>query len=64
MSKQNFISTSDRETAEKLIELGFEQIPSQGSLYVFLNNSKEMQITFNESEVDKTKVITTNKLIL
>lgn len=35
--KQNFIKTSDSETASKMINLGFQKIDEQNGIYTFLN---------------------------
>ena len=38
-NKQFFIHTSDEETAEKLRQLGYEELPKEGSQWVFINNT-------------------------
>ena len=35
--KQNFIKTSDSETASKMTNLGFQKIDEQNGIYTFLN---------------------------
>lgn len=35
---KKFIYTSDEETAEKLRELGFQELPKEGNRWMFLNN--------------------------
>ena len=49
MSKGNFIKTSDVETKNMLLALGFELISEDGSVSTFLNNSA---LTFNDKEKD------------
>ena len=55
--KQFFIHTSDEETAEKLRELGYEELPKEGSQWVFINNTN---LTFSAD--DSMKVNFTNKI--
>lgn len=54
--KKNFIITSDKETADKLISSGF-QLVSQDGVYTFLNQPPK---NFNFEEVDKAKMSYTN----
>ena len=54
--KKNFITTSDKETAEKLISAGFTLV-SQNGAYTFLNQFPK---NFNFDEIDKTKMAYTN----
>ena len=56
--KQNFITTTDKETADKLISAGL-QLVSQNSVYTFLN---QLPKNFNFDEVDKKKMVYTNIL--
>jgi len=57
--KQNFIKTTDKETADKLISLGFQLVSQSGNTYTFLNQTLK---NFNFDEVDKTKMAYTNIL--
>lgn len=60
--KQNFIQTSDKETAEKLIYLGFQQIPdNSGSYYTFLNNQV---FNFESVNLDEKKINYTNRICI
>lgn len=60
--KQNFIQTSDKETAEKLISLGFQQIPdNSGSYYTFLNNQV---FNFESVNLDEKKINYTNRICI
>lgn len=56
--KQNFIKTSDKSTAEVLIDLGFQQIDFSNGIYTFLNNN---QMKFSD-DVDKSKIQYSNML--
>lgn len=56
-NKQFFIHTSDEETAEKLRQLGYEELPKEGSQWVFINNTN---LTFSVD--DSMKVNFTNKI--
>lgn len=54
---ENFIKTSDNDTADKLRNSGFTEISRDGEFYVFLNNGKS-----NFSTNDERKIIRTNLL--
>lgn len=56
-NKQFFIHTSDEETAEKLRQLGYEELPKEGSQWVFINNTN---LTFSAD--DGMKLNFTNKI--
>lgn len=56
-NKQFFIHTSDEETAEKLRELGYEELPKEGTQWVFINNTN---LTFSAD--DSMKLNFTDKL--
>ena len=47
--KQNFIKTSDKPTADILINLGFQQVDFSSGIYTFLNTDK-MQFS---DDIDK-----------
>ena len=57
--KQNFIKTTDKETADKLILLGFQLVSQVGNMYTFLNQPPN-NASFNE--VDKKKYAYSNIL--
>ena len=57
--KQNFIATTDKETADKLISAGFQLVSQNGSAYIFLNQFPK---NFNFDEAYKKKVVYTNIL--
>ena len=59
--KKNFIKTTDKETAEKLISLGFQLMSQDNGVYTFLNQSSN---NFNFDEVDSKKMAYTNILSL
>ena len=52
----NFIKTSDKETKEKLIELGFVLLSENGGVATFLNNNK------NTLDFSNEMLVFTNKL--
>ena len=57
--KQNFIMTTDKETADKLISAGFQLVSQNGNFYTFLN---QLPKNFSFDEVDKKKMAYTNML--
>ena len=57
--KQNFIKTTDKETADKLISAGFQLVSQSGNAYTFLN---QLPKNFSFDEVDKGKMAYTNIL--
>jgi hypothetical protein len=57
--KQNFITTTDKETADKLISVGFQLVSTSGNSYTFLN---QLPNNFTFDEVDKKKMAYTNIL--
>ena len=59
--KQNFITTTDKETADKLISEGFQLVSQSGNTYTFLN---QVSTNFNLDETDKKKMVYTNMLSL
>lgn len=59
--KQNFIKTTDTETATKLETMGFKLMSHVGNMYTFLNNNP---LSMNFEEVDAKKIVYDNKLSL
>ena len=59
--EKKFIKTTDTETANKLIALGFKLASHIGNIYTFLNEVPQ-SLTFES--VDKTKIVYDNKLSL
>ena len=57
--KQNFITTTDKDTADKLIFAGFQLVSTSGNAYTFLN---QLPKNFTFDEVDKKKMAYTNIL--
>lgn len=54
---KKFIYTSDEETAEKLRELGFQELPKEGGRWMFINDNK---ITFSSDgmkDVQTTNIL-------
>lgn len=58
---KQFMKTTDAETANKLIALGFNLISHSGNVYTFLNEAPQK---LNFDSVDKTKIVYDNKLSL
>lgn len=59
--KQNFIKTTDKETADKLISEGFQLVSDSNGIYTFLNQTPQ---NFSFDDIDKKKVAYTNMLSL
>ena len=57
---KNFITTTDKSTADKLIAEGFKLVSNIGNSYTFLNETRK---NFNFEEVKKN-VVYTNTLSL
>ena len=58
--KSQFIYTSDEATKNNLTKLGFSEIPSGDSFFIFINDST---LKFDNS-IDMTKIGFTHKLML
>ena len=59
-NNSQFITTSDKEQRENLIKLGFQEIPSGSSFFMFINNST---LKFYNS-INIEKIQFTNKLFV
>jgi hypothetical protein len=59
--KQNFIKTTDKDTADKLISAGFQLVSQSGNIYTFLN---QIPKHFKFSNVDEKKIVYDNILSL
>ena len=57
--KQNFIKTTDRYTAERLISEGFKLVSQVGQVYTFLNDIPE---NFHFKSADKEHIAYSNML--
>lgn len=57
----NFIKTSDQQTADLLISLGFKILSKDGNVYTFLNDV-EKEKAFKKD--DKTEVVYSNGLCI
>ena len=57
--KQNFIKTTDRSTAEKMISEGFKLVSQVGQVYTFLNDMPE---SFHFDSIDKKHIVYSNTL--
>ena len=55
--KQNFIKTSDLETAQELRRANLTELPKQGNFFVFLNNA-----TAQFSEQTNKQIVYTNTM--
>lgn len=60
--KQNFIKTSDKPTADILINLGFQQVDFSSGIYTFLNTDKLM--FSDDIDIDKSKIQYSNNLCI
>lgn len=58
LNSNQFITTSDKQQRQNLINLGFQEIPSGNSFFMFINNST---LKFDDS-VDMEKLRFTNML--
>lgn len=58
--KQNFIKTSDKPTADILLNLRFQQVDFSSGIYTFLNADK-MQFS---DDIDKSKIQYSNNLCI
>lgn len=57
----NFIKTTDKSTADKLIAVGFKLISQVGNVYTFLNQPPK---GFNFDQIDQKKFIYDNMISL
>ena len=57
--KKNFIKTTDKETAEKLLTVGFQLVAQDNGVYTFLNQAPK---NFCFDEIDNKKMAYTNIL--
>ena len=51
MNKQHFVCTTDKHTAEMLRELGYPELPKDGSRWVFVNPTSN-EVVFQGDNVD------------
>lgn len=58
-NNSQFIFTSDEETKNNLLKLGFSEIPSGNSFFIFINDST---LKFNDA-IQTDKIGFTNKLM-
>lgn len=57
--EKNFIKTTDKETADKLLFSGFQLVSQGNGVYTFIN---QLPKNFSFNGVDKTKMAYTNML--
>lgn len=60
INSSQFITTPDEQQRQNLINLGFQEVPSGNSFFMFVNNST---LKFDDS-VDVEKLNFTNKLFV
>lgn len=58
--KQHFIKVSDKDTADKLIKLGFQVVDTTNNIYTFLNSDK---LHFSD-EINLSKIQYSNMLCI
>lgn len=58
--KQHFIKVSDKDTADKLIKLGFQVVDTTNNIYTFLNSDK---LRFSD-EINLSKIQYSNTLCI
>ena len=58
---KKFIKTTDKETARKLSECGFQLVSQAGDIYTFLN---QLPNNFNFDVIDKKMIVYDNILSL
>ena len=60
MNKTNkhFISTTDKQTADMLRNCGYQELPKQGSHWVFINQSKEIVFASDDAKMVYTDILT------
>jgi hypothetical protein len=53
----NFIKTSDYEVAEKLRSCGYQELPRDGKLFVFINDAKTRKFDAEGKELVYTNAL-------
>lgn len=53
---KNFIKTTDKETANKLMKLGFHCVYNDGNIYEFINDSS-ITMNFDNSKISYTNIL-------
>jgi hypothetical protein len=57
LPKQNFVCTSDKSTADNLINQGLKLLSVSNGIYTFINDT-----ICNFEQIDSTKILHTNQL--
>lgn len=58
MKNKPFIKTTDKETAQKLRSLGFQEIDFDGSFYTFINNKEFSEsISFADNKIIYSEIL-------
>lgn len=60
MGNDKFIFTTDKDTADKLLAIGFTQIPAGTLGYKFINSMNNRPLSFSIEGIDKSKIKFTN----
>ena len=53
-----FIKTTDKETMNKLKDLGFQMVDKANGMYVFLNNDKLRFLNIDRSKIQYSNILT------
>ena len=51
MKDMNFVKTTDPEMAEKLRQMGLQELAKEGSKFVFINDPKNIHFSSNKHEM-------------
>jgi hypothetical protein len=57
LPNNNFVCTSDKDTADKLTKLGLKLLNGSNGMYVFINDT-----VCNFEQIDSSKILQTNQL--
>lgn len=53
-----FIKTTDKETMNKLKDLGFQMVDCSGGTYIFLNTDKFQFLNIDKSKIQYSNILT------
>jgi len=56
--KLNFVCTTDEQTAKTLRELGYPELPKDGSRWVFVNTQDKKMFSSDDLKVHYTDILT------
>ena len=57
-TNKQFISTTDKQTADILREYGYQELPKQGSHWVFVNKPEEVMFANDNTKIAYTDILT------